>query len=83
MRLELGNETALTQAISGLGGVGKTQIAAEFAYRQRNVYETILWVDAESEGSLANSVSEITLLPDLPQKDRTKEKLFYKRFRDG
>jgi len=57
--LESGHETALTQAIKGLGGIGKTQIAVEYAYRSRGFYDAILWIDAESEASLNKSVLEI------------------------
>jgi hypothetical protein len=57
--LESGHETALTQAVSGLGGIGKTQIAVEYAYRSRGFYKAILWIEAESEASLNKSVLEI------------------------
>ncbi len=68
--LEAGKQTALTQALSGLGGVGKTQIAAEYAHRYKNSYEAVFWVDAESNASLDNSVVDIARLLDLPEKDR-------------
>jgi tetratricopeptide (TPR) repeat protein len=39
----------------GLGGVGKTQIAIEYCYRQyqRNIYGLVCWLNAESLESLA------------------------------
>ena len=44
---------ALTQAISGLGGVGKTQLAIEYAYRYANHYSLIWWVRSETSESLS------------------------------
>lgn len=40
------------QALSGLGGLGKTQTAVEYAYRYRQHYETVLWMNAETEETL-------------------------------
>lgn len=40
------------QALSGLGGLGKTQAAVEYAYRYRQQYETVLWMNAETEEAL-------------------------------
>jgi len=44
------NEVSLVQAqaITGLGGIGKSETAKEYAYRYRNAYRQILWVNAES-----------------------------------
>ena len=47
-RLTGSGRTALAQAISGLGGIGKTQTAVEYAYRYRDQYQAILWLNAES-----------------------------------
>ena len=47
-----------TAALSGLGGIGKTQTATEYAYRYRELYTAVFWVDAESrEALLAGFVS--------------------------
>lgn len=35
------------QVISGMGGVGKTEIAAEYIHRHRGEYEIIWWIRAE------------------------------------
>ncbi len=43
---------ALTQAIHGLGGVGKTQLAIEYAYRYANHYSLIWWVRSETPEAL-------------------------------
>ncbi|KAJ8121793.1 hypothetical protein ONZ43_g1844 [Nemania bipapillata] len=42
--------------LHGLGGVGKTQIALEFAYRHSQDYEAIFWVAAETEAKLRDSL---------------------------
>ncbi len=61
--------TALSQAISGLGGIGKTQTAIEYAYRFRDDYKAVFWVRADSRLSLSTSFVEIARLLDLPEKD--------------
>jgi NB-ARC domain len=58
----------IPQALSGLGGIGKTQIAIEYAYRYRDEYQVILWVNADSQGTL---ISDCTIIADalgLPEK---------------
>ena len=62
---------ALTQAsaISGLGGIGKTQVAVEYAYRYGSKYQAILWVNADTHKSLVSDFVTLADLLNLPEKD--------------
>jgi tetratricopeptide (TPR) repeat protein len=68
-QLQQGRTAALSQAISGLGGVGKTQLAVEYAYRYYQDYQAVLWAHAESNEALISSYTEIATLLNLPVKD--------------
>ena len=41
-------------AIFGLGGVGKSQVASEFAYRYKSKYSSVFWVNGSSRQKLVN-----------------------------
>ena len=57
------------QAISGLGGLGKTQAAVEYAYRYRDEYRAVLWSGAESVDALVSGFASAARLLELPQSD--------------
>jgi tetratricopeptide (TPR) repeat protein/transcriptional regulator with XRE-family HTH domain len=61
-------------AICGLGGVGKTQIAVEYAYRYRQDYRAVLWTQADSHDDLVSGFVAIANLLDLPQKNASDQK---------
>lgn len=56
--LQPGNTSPLLRIVGlyGLGGVGKSQVAAEFAHRNYSQYDVILWLKAENESKLKQSI---------------------------
>ncbi len=54
-------------ALSGLGGIGKTQTAIEYAYRYRDDYTAIFWISAETPESILSSLVAIATLLKLPE----------------
>jgi len=69
--LQADNLAALTQpqSISGLGGIGKTQTALEFAYRYQREYRAVLWARADSSAVLTSDFVSIAHLLNVPEKD--------------
>jgi tetratricopeptide (TPR) repeat protein len=47
------------QGITGLGGIGKTQTALEYAYRYYAEYDAVFWIDADSLQTLTTSFMDI------------------------
>lgn len=64
------NTLTLTQcwAVSGLGGIGKTQTVLEYAYRHAQDYTAIFWISAETTESILSSFVTIADLLNLPEK---------------
>ena len=55
----IGESGPLGPVISGMGGVGKTQIALQYAWHYRAKYESVLWVQAENEETLTQGFTKI------------------------
>jgi tetratricopeptide (TPR) repeat protein len=75
--LSAGKTAALSQppAISGLGGIGKTQTAVEYAYRSREAYQFVLWVQANTSETLRSNFVALAGLLSLPEKDAQEEQI--------
>ena len=57
----------MAYAISGMGGIGKTQIAIEYAFRYRDDYEIVLWVEADSRDTIHSGFRVIAKKLQLPK----------------
>lgn len=82
-RLHAGH-AAVVQALYGMGGVGKTQLAGEYAHRFASSYDLTWWIDAEQDGLIGDQVVSLglvlgcvpagagteTVLAELRQRDR-------------
>ncbi|MGA6827415.1 tetratricopeptide repeat protein [Nitrospira sp. NS4] len=55
-----------TVVLKGLGGIGKTDTAAEYVYQHGYAYERVFWVSAESRDTLISDLSAIALQLKLP-----------------
>ena len=68
-QLGVGHRVALTQSsvLHGLGGIGKTQVALEYAYRHALEYSAVFWIGAETEESIVSSLLRVASVLRLPE----------------
>lgn len=63
-------------ALCGMGGIGKTQIALEYAYRHALEYSAIFWIGAETSESIVSALLSIAGVLQLPERsDRDQQRV--------
>src|SRR4051794_11368692 len=65
-RLHAGEGTLVVQALYGLGGVGKTQLATEYAHRFAADYDLVWWIDAEQPVLIPEQLATLAARLGLP-----------------
>jgi tetratricopeptide (TPR) repeat protein len=72
---ELQTDHPTSYALHGLGGIGKTQLALEYAYRYVLTYTAVLWVHAENLETIITSFLSIAGLLQLRECQQADQQL--------
>jgi cellulose biosynthesis protein BcsQ/tetratricopeptide (TPR) repeat protein len=72
-RLSRGGGAVVAQALYGLGGVGKTQLAQEYAHRFMADYDLVWWVPSERAEEISLSLAELARKMELRVGDNVAE----------
>jgi tetratricopeptide (TPR) repeat protein len=65
-RLNSGTTAVLPSALHGLGGIGKTQMAAEYIYRHLQDYDVVWWIDAAHTTQIRAGLTDLARALGLP-----------------
>ena len=60
-----GRKKRKVQALHGLGGIGKTQLAVAFARKHQETFSAILWINGNSKDTLTQSLTEFARRADI------------------
>ncbi|MFI1163584.1 FxSxx-COOH system tetratricopeptide repeat protein [Streptomyces sp. NPDC020801] len=64
--LSQGPTAVLPHALHGMGGVGKSQLALEYVYRNASRYDVVWWIPAERPAQIAQALVELAQRLGLP-----------------
>ena len=65
-----GNEPV---ALQGMGGIGKTQLAIEYAYRFRAAYDVVFWMNVEQANVIESELADLGTLLGVPARQSAHE----------
>ncbi|MFG1993999.1 FxSxx-COOH system tetratricopeptide repeat protein [Actinoplanes sp. NPDC048988] len=55
-----GGRGVITQAVHGLGGVGKSEMALQYAHRHRDRYQVRWWISCDNPDTITTSLADLT-----------------------
>lgn len=58
-RLQEGTTAVIPEALQGMGGVGKSQLAVEYVYRHMHEYQVVWWIPSEQPQQIRQSLVEL------------------------
>ena len=63
--------------VSGIGGIGKTQLVLEYAYRYLEDYDVVFWIRADTDEQINDDLANIGHLLQLPETRKRKPNQAY------
>ena len=70
---ESGAAPVVARVLNGMGGVGKTRLALEYAWRRAGEYAALLFVIADSREALQRNLAALCKVLNLPEQGETDE----------
>ena len=67
------HSTHTQQVLYGLGGIGKSQVAIEYAYRNNDLYDLVWWMRAAEKETLSLDYVALASELDLPEKNSAEQ----------
>jgi tetratricopeptide (TPR) repeat protein len=66
---------AVTRVLQGAGGIGKTSLVVEYAYRYRSRFDTVWWVRAEQVATLLGDLTDLAVALSLADPEEASQQL--------